>query len=318
MTVLITGGFGFVGSNLTTQLAASGMSVWILDLNDVKDSNLPCTRVFSWDDLSSIPWLEVDGIVHLAGIAHDTENTKDPDLYFAVNVGLTKKLLAAYSQSVAGKRKIPFIFFSSVKAVADHTSEPLLESMLPAPKTPYGKSKLQAEAAIMSSEYDKVIDAYILRPCMIHGPGNKGNLTLLYKLVVRGYPWPLGAYKNLRSFLSIDNVCSVVRALLVTSVPGGIYQVGDDEALSTNDLVSLMAEATGSRTKVYSVPRILVEFLAKAGDMLRLPLNSERLHKLTESYVVDNSKLKSALGWPKMPLDALSGIKKTLRSFQEI
>ena len=64
---------------------------------------------------------------------------------------------------------------------------------------------------------------YILRPCMIHGSGNKGNLNLLYNVVRKGIPWPLGAFENRRSFTSIDNLCYVVEGLLTKEVGSGIY-----------------------------------------------------------------------------------------------
>ena len=74
---------------------------------------------------------------------------------------------------------------------------------------------------------------YIIRPCMIHGPGNKGNLNLLYGVVNKGIPWPLGAFENRRSFTSIGNLCVVIDGFLTKNVPSGIYHMGDDEALST-------------------------------------------------------------------------------------
>jgi hypothetical protein len=71
---------------------------------------------------------------------------------------------------------------------------------------------------------------------MIHGEGNKGNLNLLYQLVSKGLPWPLGNFKNQRSFLSIENLCFVIREIVERNdILFGIYQVADDEALSTNE-----------------------------------------------------------------------------------
>ena len=61
---------------------------------------------------------------------------------------------------------------------------------------------------------------------MIHGPGNKGNLNLLYNVVKKGIPWPLGDFENRRSFTSIDNLCYVIEGLLTKEVPTGIYHMG--------------------------------------------------------------------------------------------
>jgi len=150
---------------------------------------------------------------------------------------------------------------------------------------------------------------------MIHGPGNKGNLNLLYGMVRKGIPWPLGAFENRRSFASIGNVCTVVEGLLAGDAEPGVYQVADDEPLSTNELIGLMSETMGRKTRIWRLPAGLIRAAARAGDHLRLPLNSERLKKLTESYMVSNDKLKAALGWKRMPVSAREGMRKTLRSF---
>ncbi len=157
---------------------------------------------------------------------------------------------------------------------------------------------------------------YILRPCMIHGPGNKGNLNLLYKVVKKGIPWPLGAFENKRTFCSIDNLIYVVRQLIVRDIEPGIYQVADDLSLSTNALIRIMADSLHQKAKIWSVPVGLIKALARAGDYLHLPLNSERLKKLTESYVVSNQKLKNALGISGMPVSAEDGLRKTFQSFR--
>lgn len=99
-----------------------------------------------------------------------------------------------------------FIFFSSVKAAADFVPGDLLtEDIVPHPVGPYGESKIKAEEYILNHPaYEKQV--YILRPCMIHGPGNKGNLNLLHQVIKKGIPWPLGAFENRRSFTSIGNL----------------------------------------------------------------------------------------------------------------
>src|SRR5690606_4228643 len=156
----------------------------------------------------------------------------------------------------------------------------------------------------------------ILRPCMIHGPGNKGNLNLLYQIVSKGLPWPLAAFENRRSFLSIDNLNFIIKRILGNpDIPGGTYHLADDEALSTNALIQLIGQARGKKASLWKLPQGLINSVAKVGDKLHLPLNTERLKKLTESYAVDNSKIKSALGIDRLPVSADEGLLKTLRSF---
>jgi nucleoside-diphosphate-sugar epimerase len=206
---------------------------------------------------------------------------------------------------------------STVKAVADAVEGILDEGFKPNPITAYGKSKLMAEEYILQNlPHDKRV--YILRPCMIHGLGNKGNLNLLYNLVSRGLPWPLGDFENKRSFLSIENLCFVIKELLDnTTIPSGIYNMADDEALSTNQLIILMNEAVGKKPRFLKISRKGISIIAKIGDLLYLPLNSEKLQKLTESYLVSNEKIKKALKIDKLPISASEGILKTIHSFKK-
>ncbi len=270
-----------------------------------------------------MPFLpKFDAIIHLAGKAHDTKNQSVAQVYFDINTGLTQKIFDFFLESSAKK----FIFFSSVKAAADSVvGDMLTEDVIPTPVGPYGESKIAAEEYILSKlrsergelkvamQRDKQV--YILRPCMIHGPGNKGNLNLLYNVVKKGIPWPLGDFENKRSFTSIDNLCYVVEGLLTKDVASGIYHMGDDEALSTNELIALMCEAMGKEPHIWKMNRKMMEGCAGLGTLLHLPLNTERLRKLTENYVVSNEKIKSALGIERMPVRAADGIMKTIRSF---
>jgi len=188
---------------------------------------------------------------------------------------------------------------------------------MPNPQTPYGKSKLAAEKYILEQQILPDKKVYILRPCMIHGPGNKGNLNLLFTLQKKGLPWPLGAFANKRSFCSIDNLLFVIEQLINKEIEPGIYQVADDEALSTNELIKLIAESLNKKERIWNIPPALIHAITSVGDTIKIPLNKERLKKLTESYVVSNNKLKQALGIKKMPVTAIEGFRRTFASFQK-
>jgi nucleoside-diphosphate-sugar epimerase len=149
---------------------------------------------------------------------------------------------------------------------------------------------------------------------MIHGPGNKGNLNLLYQIVKKGIPYPLASFENKRSFLSVENLSFVIKKLIEKNVESGIYQVADDEALSTNNVVSILAESSGQKAKLWRVSKSLIKFIAKVGNVLHLPLNTEKLNKLTENYIVSNQKLKSAIG-DELPLKTIEGLIITTESF---
>ena len=323
MNILITGIHGFVGSNLVIALKEHHV---LYGLDIVAPEKEGVVKTFAWEDIESTSFPmqrlpQFDAIIHLAGKAHDTKNQSVAQAYFDINTGLTQKIFDFFLESTAKK----FIFFSSVKAAADSVvGDALKEDVIPTPIGPYGESKIAAENYILDklknkNEKLKLHDdrkqVYILRPCMIHGPGNKGNLNLLYNVVKKGIPWPLGDFENKRSFTSIDNLCYVVEGLLTKNVTSGIYHMGDDEALSTNELIALMCEAMGKAPHIWKMNRKMMEGCAGLGTLLHLPLNTERLRKLTENYVVSNEKIKAALGIERMPVRAADGIMKTILSF---
>ena len=287
MKILITGAYGFVGTNLCRHLVARGHECHALDLPAARRAGLGYARDYGWGALDALP--SFDAVVHLAGKAHDLKNVASERSYFDVNVGLTERIFSAV-------RTRRFIYFSSSKAAEGGTA--------------YGRSKLAAERFLDGR-------AIVLRPAMIHGPGNKGNLNLLWGIVRRGLPWPLAAFENARSFASVGNVCAAVEALAVRG-ENGVYPIADDETLSTNRLVELMAEACGRKARLWRLPKGLMRLAARVGDILRLPLNTERLGKLTEDSRVDNSALKAALGWERMPIEAEAGLRETFKSFLEV
>ena len=298
MSIYISGSKGFVGANLVCNFKSIGISVSSISRNDLLSISV---SIFN-DALA---------IIHLAGKAHDFKKTSNPDEYYQVNTELSKKLFDSFLNSEA---KV-FILLSSVKAVADDVDGELKEEIIPNPITHYGKSKLLAEQYILSKQIPEGKRVYILRPCMIHGPGNKGNLNLLYKLASKGIPWPLGAFENKRSFCSIDNLIYIIKELIERNdIPSGVYNVADDEPLSTNEVISLLAISRNKKPKIWIIPKGIIKTLAKFGDLLRLPLTTERLKKLTESYVVSNQKIKSVI-CKDFAVSAKDGLLKTFNSF---
>ncbi len=315
MRILITGVHGFVGSNLVSYLAKDNM---IYGLDIIAPEKEGVDRTFSWDDLDAGRVPPVDAIVHLAGKAHDTKNQAAAEVYFKVNRDLTIKIFDYFRGHPEIKK---FIFFSTAKAAADKVEGVLTEEVVPSPVGPYGESKIAAEKYISESlksdpERFAGCGIYIFRPCMIHGPGNKGNLNLLYKVVSKGIPWPLGAFDNRRTFTSVENICFAVNGVLTKDVPSGIYNMGDDEALSTNELIEEICKSLGKKSHIWKLPKGMMNGVAKIGGRLHLPLNPERLRKLTENYISSNAKIKEALGVEKMPVDAREGLKVTLESFK--
>ena len=296
--ILITGTSGFVGLNLVNNLKKQNYLVEGLNLR-----NTNWKIDFNYNAKS---------LIHLAGKAHDTKNTSKLEEYFDVNTKLTKELFDLFLESNCRD----FIFFSSVKAVTDKAQDIVTEETVANPQSSYGQSKLQAELYILNKMLPKGKRVFIIRPAMIHGPGNKGNLNLLYQIVSKGFPWPLGAFKNQRSFCSIDNVCYVIHQILEQEdIPSGVYNLADDETLSTNELITLIANTRNKKVKIYFIAKKIICKIAQIGDLLHLPLTTERLDKLTENFVVSNTKIKAALQIENLPISSKVGLTKTINSF---
>jgi nucleoside-diphosphate-sugar epimerase len=292
ISVLLTGHTGFVGQNFITYF-----SPYYRIRRQIKNSKII---------------IDTHVVAHFAGLSHDTRGVISASDYNKVNFELTKNIFSSFILSDASV----FIYISSVKAVLDSVNGPLTETHEQNPQTEFGKSKFLAEQYILSKDIPEGKRVYILRPCMINGPGNKGNLNLLYKLVSKGIPWPLGAFKNQRSFCSIDNLKFIFKELIEREdIPSGVYNVADDVPLSTNQVISILAESQNRMPRIWNVSKRLIELAAKLGNVLKLPLNEERLQKLTDSYVVSNKKLMSAIGKP-LPVSSREGLLKTFKSFQ--
>ncbi|WP_405210510.1 NAD-dependent epimerase/dehydratase family protein [Dokdonia sp. Asnod2-E02] len=305
--LIISGSSGFVGQNLVPYLETKNWNVIPLSRRQKSSISLDYNNLTVNDFSSSYAF------IHLAGKAHDLKKTSNDKEYYEVNTELTKRLFDLFLESDA---KV-FIYFSSVKAVADEVEGVLTENHPYEPGTVYGKSKALAEQYLLNKELPSNKKLYILRPCMIHGPGNKGNLNLLYKVVYKGIPYPLGAFDNKRSFVSINTITQVIDKLLNRLPDSNVFNLADDYAISTNDLIRVIALAINRKPKVLSVNNSLVIFIAGLGTSLRLPFNKERLQKLTESYEVSNNKIKDVLKIDKH-FDTRTGLTATIKSFKAI
>lgn len=306
--VLITGVTGFLGKALVSSLQHREDISLFGHSRDASNArklfkDVPI-RVLDDIEIAGLDELEIDAIVHLAGIAHDLSNKYLAEDYFTVNDKGTRALYDKFLKS----RAKSFIFVSSIKAAVDAASAPVTEDVDPTPISPYGQSKLRAEQYIQQHRgFEK--EYYILRPCMVHGPGNKGNLNLLYKYAKTGLPFPLGAFQNQRSFLSVDNFSFIIDKLITQKVPSGIYHLSDDGSMSTPDLFKLTARTAGKLSPVLSIPQSLV---SAAFMLLR---KKRMLQKLTEDMLVSNARIKRHLG--PLPVTIEQGLVKTIQSFND-
>lgn len=296
MNITITGSSGFVGKNLLEAIPNSiGVSL----------------REDNWQKKIQ----SADVIINLVGKAHDHgKEATERDFYYA-NLELTKRIFQAFLSSSA----CLLIHFSSLAAVEEYeASEPLDEHAVCNPVSWYGKSKRAAENWLLDQTLSDGKKLIIIRPPMIHGPGDKGNLGLLYKFIDKGLPYPLAAFKNNRSFISIYNLDFFVQKVIdgYLKLPSGIYHVADDEPLSTSEMIKVMANVRGKKVRKIEVPKMIIYYIARIGDIIPIPLNSTRLKKMTSDLLVSNKKIKRLLDIQKLPLSAEEGLIKTLVGFK--
>ncbi len=314
MNLLITGITGFIGQNLVDFFYLQSYQIFGTSRDPESAGKLLSPRkiqVVKDVDHKYLDENKIDIIIHLAGLAHDMKgNQYSEQDYFEVNYQKTKEL---YDEFLKSETKT-FFYFSSIKAAVDHFKVEIDETVNPSPVTPYGQSKLKAEEYILSHQSTNKKN-YILRPCMVYGPNNKGNLNTLYRFVKRGIPYPLGAFNNKRSFLYVKNLEFVIQRMLDHHVEAGIYHVADSDYLSTNELIKIIGANLDKEIRMWNVPSSMIKLAAKLGDLLGIFFNSHTLNKLTENMQVSNRKLLQAIGEP-LPYSTEDGLSETIKTFE--
>lgn len=299
MKILVAGGSGFIGRNLIDSFKGK----WEVDNVSLRNT------------ISEEQYKHAEVFVNLVGKAHDFKGTATEEEYFFVNNQLAQDLFALFLKSEATL----FIHISSLAAVEEFGSDSEIEEGAECnPISLYGRSKRAAEVFLNNQQLPEGKRVVILRPTMVHGAGDKGNLTLLYKLVKKGIPYPLSKFDNKRSFLSIENFNFLLHHIIEKRqlVTTGTFNICDDQPVSTNEVISIIGEVLGKRIKRFAIPKNIIYVLASIGDRISLPLNSKRLKKMTSDLVVSNQKIKSVLGVATLPLTAKEGLRKTFISFK--
>lgn len=309
--ILITGISGFIGSNLNEYLR--NYSEIKINGSSRKKERIEYLEneiegIYSNNDIFEKN-LSFHSYVHLSGKVYDIRDKENQEEYFEVNYEMTRKL---FDHFLSDEKARNFIFLSTIHVLTENPKEELKESYVPKPFTPYGKSKFKAEQYIQENCTPEK-NYYILRPSMIHGPGNKGNLNLLYKMVSLGIPYPVGTYNNKRSFVSIENLCFIISEIIQREIEPGLYHIADDEPTYTHDLVKMIAKATGKKGKIWNISPYLLKAIAKIGNLTPFVFNEHRLNKLTGDFIVSNKKIKKALS-KTLPVSAEEGLKRTLNS----
>ncbi|MCG6941963.1 MAG: NAD-dependent epimerase/dehydratase family protein [Thiohalocapsa sp.] len=303
---LVTGANGFVGRALCTYLGRRGDAVRALVRQPTDgpwDETVACD--LGTDPLPGALMNGIDGVFHLAGVAHMQDIAAVPDAtYERVNVAGTSALLDA--AAAAGVRR--FVYFSSIKAVADPGEQCVDERWEAPPTDAYGRSKREAEQRVRDAGRQHGLHVCNLRPCLVYGPGVKGNLARMIDAIDRGRFPPLPDFHNRRSMIGVDDLLDAAwLAMHNEAANGQTFIVADGVDYSTRALFLAISEALGKSVPAWTLPRSLLSAAALTGDLLGAvsgrspPFSSAVLHRLRGWNCFRASHLRETLGWrPRM------------------
>ena len=290
LSVLITGGTGFVGQALVERLCHLPVRL--------------ATRAdsASWDKVL----IGMNTVVHLAARVHVMQDTEaDPPAAFrAVNVDGTLNL--ARQAAAAGVKR--FVFISSVKVNGESTlpGRAFTADDIPAPLDPYGVSKMEAEQGLRQIAAETGMEVVIIRSPLVYGPGVKANFAALMRAVQRGWPLPLGAVHNQRSLVALDNLVDfIVTCITHPQAANQTFLVSDGQDLSTSELVRGMAQAAGVPARLLPVP---VWALQAGATLLG---KGDAVQRLCGNLQVDRSMARSLLGWVP-PVSVEEGLRRAM------
>ncbi len=246
----------------------------------------------------------VDIVVHLATRAH-----RPPNLA-AGEVEVEAAATLAHAAAAAGVRR--FVLMSSIRAMgaATRPGAPFRGGDPPRPDDLYGRTKLAIEGALVAEAQQSGLDLVILRPPLVYGPGAKGNLRALIRLVASGLPLPFAGIDNHRSLIFLGNLADLVAIACLHPAAGGRVLLARDNAdLSTPGLIRALAAGFQRPACLFSVPP------AALATLSFLPMVGAAVSILTSSLQIEDDETRRTLGWsPAVPIEA--GLAATARAYE--
>ena len=324
MTVLLTGGTGFLGSHVAEQLSRAGRPVRALvrKTSDTsfleKLSGVELVEGAVDDAASMLAAAEgVTAIVHAAGLV----KARSADEFFRVNAQGTENALAAARRAGSGFKR--FVLVSSLAAAgpSDEHGSPVPHDAEPRPVTNYGKSKLAAERAARAAKDELPIT--ILRPPAIYGPRDREVLAFFKALSVGVVPY-MGSTKNKLSMIYGSDCAAACIAAIDADVPSGSTFFLDDGVIYTfEDLIVHAERALGKRAWLrIPLPKPVIKTAALASELYgkatnrAVMLTRDKCNELFDQWVCDGAHAHGALGWkPETPFER--GAKLTVDWYQE-
>ena len=305
MKVLVTGANGFIGKSLSSRLEACGHDVIRAVRKKTHSQETPVGNIGAETD-----WLEklhdVECVIHCAARVHVMKELHAEALaaYRSVNLEGTRRLAEQAAQ--AGVRR--FIYLSTIKVNGESTlpGKPFLSSDAASPQDSYALSKREAEKTLFEISKQTGLEAVIVRPPLVYGPGVKGNFASLVSLVRKGVPLPLATIDNKRSLVGLDNLVDLlVRCIDHPQAAGRVFLVSDGQDLSTTELIRSLAESMRKKTLLIPVPKKILLLLGKITGRLA------QVQRLVGSLQVDITNTRELLDWTP-PVSVFEGLKRTV------
>lgn len=291
--VLVTGASGFVGSALLRHLATQQLDLVVAVRSGYTLSCSEC--VFKVGNINAeTDWSavikDVDVVVHVAGLAHLEQRASTDALTAFRSVNCDGTLNLARQAVAAGVRRL--IYISSIGVNGDQGGRPLTADDSPAPVDFYAQSKWEAEQALMALAKESALEVVIIRPPLVYGTGAPGNFGKLVRAVSRGIPLPLGAVKNRRTLVALENLVDLIRVCIThPDAANQVFLAGDAEDISTTELLKCVAKALNKPALLLPVP---VGMMAFGAGLLG---KRDRIEKICGDLQVDITKTRQVLGW---------------------
>ena len=294
-TYLIIGASGFVGRAMNNFLQQANISVKLLVRREIKNNTNDQFIFKSIKDIKPSVFSGVDVVIYLIGKAHDLKLKDDLNEYHRINVDLTLEIAKIAASCNVSK----FIFISSVKAGIASCNQPnLVNGHLEKFGNIYGDTKRKAELKLLDIDKMSSMRVVVLRPALVYGPGQKGNLELMLTGIKKGWFPPLPDIKNKRSMVHIDNLVDAIFFVSKNSHANGkIFIIADKKPYSSHEIYNVMRHISGKRILKWSVPKFIFDAAA-----LMSPINKYKLNKLLGSEYYPSKKIEHLGFNPKRTL----------------
>jgi nucleoside-diphosphate-sugar epimerase len=323
--ILVTGATGAIGPRVVSELCAEGFRVRTLSMDRIPTNILPDRvqiRVGNINDVGAVRAAveDVDAVIHMAALLHNPLAATE-DEYERINVGGTANLVEAVAK--ADVKRI--LFISTIAVYGRSQGCVFTEGSIPKPDTPYARSKLAAEKAVLDAKGSKGQDiGVVLRLAAVYGSRVRGNYERLVKSLAARRFIPIGDGSNRRSLVYDRDLAYAARlAVEHPGATGKIFNVSDGELHTLGDVISAICQALGRNNPHIHLPARPARFAAGIVERLarrvgcKPPIARSMIDKYTEDVIVDSSRIRKELGFaPKYGL--LAGWKEAVQEMKQV